>query len=603
MMNNKLKEVFTQPSAIVSGLSAIASLGLLLLHFLPLFLQYTLVGYPYEDFDEIATFNSSRVLSSPESYRCYRYGTLDTARFIAANFYYQYFDPIGKVNPTHTFSNNRPASLDDPFFVFREAAENPPTLGPDYCYFRGVNDRESILIARRIYVVSVFIATTVLVFLLLYYFREKSSLLPLAPVLLLCNFDFFSDAAWARPNAFIGVCALTIFFLLFSFITKGKQSALYLACGFVALGTAHKIDFLFYSLPVAMVALVAPLSNERPFRRMASIAAACLLAFLLPLLCFWPMLMISPVAELTPHIKVLLAIGAAASARNWSARINEFAEFARHAFHMDSSAWSAMSRNTIPMAVAFSLPFLFLTCTTVPFRTRLTLFALALFGPLHWSYIYMNAWMIVPRYMLSGMAFLMATIFCVMHIWVSSGIRWQRMLAVLLGLSTALEGYRLHQDSRFMVRLAEGSLATGRGLWEDNTRNMAVRRTVKLFQSGRFSNVVLVDQHSYIDLRYLIMNDLQPRYVHAGNFADILSTLPTGKTYLLLFTPGETSPPVGSMATLTSEDPSFSRSYQEYRKTAEALPLLDEFGTTQFYVLDWGPIGATQRTQVRLIRR
>jgi hypothetical protein len=593
------RRIFRYPGPLLTGFCALATL-LLLVRFLPMMLEYTNLTSPYEDWDEIASFNSSRVLAAPESYRCYRYGSLDTARFIIANAYYQTFDPIGKTSQVTTFSNNRPESLDDPYFAKRPAAHPPRTPGPDYAYYRGVNDRKPIFIARELYAVSTVAAHLALVLTLLYFLRSRAGLLLLVPVVLYTNIYFFNEAALARANAFNAVTALGVFLLLAVWLMERRSAALYAACCAVALGTAHKFDFLFYSLPVAIAAIGGVVSNDRPLRALFRTAGACLLAFLLPLLAFWPMLLVNPHAELKLQFETLQNLGTVT--RPWSVRADEFAIFSHYAFRMDPEHWSVLWRNAIPLASVVAIPFLFLSCTQLSRRVRVVLVLTALCAPLHWVFIYSSSWSIVPRYLLTGLAFSVGAIACFLHLCAGSGVRWRQAVAVLLLLIISLSGYKLYIDRKYAAsEIVRNSLRAGDGLWHNHSRNQAVVHAASLALSGTYSKTVLVDQHSYTDLRYFRLKGLEPLYIHAGNFKQVLSRVEHSKPHLIVFAPAAPEPS-GYWANVTKEDPEFSASYRIYRAAIEEFPLLQEYGSTTMQLLDYGQLDAAHKMQVRAYR-
>src|SRR5688572_29010809 len=82
--------------------------------------------------------------------------------------------------------------------------------------------------------------------------RARAGLILLLPFALYTNIYFFGEAALARGNAFNSIAAMAILFLLVIWLVEKRVAALYLACAVVAIGAAHKFDFLFYSLPVAI---------------------------------------------------------------------------------------------------------------------------------------------------------------------------------------------------------------------------------------------------------------------------------------------------------------------------------------------------------------
>src|SRR5262245_29593296 len=100
------------------GLGAVVTLVLLLQGIVHLYA--TSAGRPYENWDEIATFNSAHVVSGPTANQSWRYGSIDQFMSWVAIVYFNYFDEVGR-NHTHiSYSNNVPPSWDNPFLAFHK---------------------------------------------------------------------------------------------------------------------------------------------------------------------------------------------------------------------------------------------------------------------------------------------------------------------------------------------------------------------------------------------------------------------------------------------------------------------------------------------------
>ena len=50
-------------------------------------------------------------------------------------------------------------------------------------------------------------------------------------------------------------------------------------------------------------------------------------------------------------------------------------------------------------------------------------------------------------------------------------------------------------------------------------------------------------------------------------------------------------------------DPAFTKIYNQYRSTIEAMPLLKEFGSTNYLLLEYGQVEPQQRMQVRAFKK
>ena len=107
--------------------------------------------YPYEtgSWDEIATYNTSRVVFHKNSTRFYQYGSLDTGQQLIANWWYDNFDIVGKAHPVKHFSN----SVKQSFFDDQLAKKPKIWEHPYFRHFRGLSDRYQIFISRHIHFV------------------------------------------------------------------------------------------------------------------------------------------------------------------------------------------------------------------------------------------------------------------------------------------------------------------------------------------------------------------------------------------------------------------------------------------------------------------
>ena len=98
--------------------------------------------------DEIATYNSVRVVSGRYMASTFRYGTLDTFLQILATQYFLLFDPDGPGEDHYAFTNNNLTSFTSRHVEF-DGSLAGTTFG--YSYFRGLDDHQPILLARKIH--------------------------------------------------------------------------------------------------------------------------------------------------------------------------------------------------------------------------------------------------------------------------------------------------------------------------------------------------------------------------------------------------------------------------------------------------------------------
>lgn len=146
------------------------------------------------------------------------------------------------------------------------------------------------------------------------------------------------------------------------------------------------------------------------------------------------------------------------------------------------------------------------------------------------------------------------------------------------------------------------SLIRDHGLWAENSRNQAMVRAVELARAGGYAPVILVDQHSYTDPRYFRAEGLEPRQVHAENYGHVPGSLDDRSSYIVVYAALE-PPPAGYWASMAAADPAFTKKYKEYRAAMETLPLVQEFGSSVSYLLEFGQINPEQRMQLRIFRK
>jgi hypothetical protein len=188
-------------------------------------------------------------------------------------------------------------------------------------------------------------------------------------------------------------------------------------------------------------------------------------------------------------------------------------------------------------AVALML-LIYAVCIIFP-RTRRPAQTLAIgasIAILAWAVPIITADEVRDRYLFNGFAAFLAT----------SGMallaleRHGRQLSarVLLGACGIL--YLVH-----IVPLSYKSLGTYllyepfQGLDPTHHRNAATLEAIKAAKEPNFSTTVLVDQHSYIDLREFRRVGLEPKYVNLRNWDSITAGLAAGKDYVVVFGRGD----------------------------------------------------------------
>lgn len=275
----------------------------------------TLTHRPFEDWDEISTFNSARVLSGPNVEGEPTYGTIETFIQFAANEYYLFFDPVGRAKDQQIYSNNALRSLDDRYFAFHDRVP--------FHYFRGVDDHEPIFMSRRIHVVVLF-ALIATVATALWLSIGPPSLLFTGALLFICAATEMRvfDAWQSIPGPLNVVLCFAIAACLWAYARSAKPYFLYAAALCFALGLNLKMDLAVAGTMFPVACLVA--GRERRFELCVRDAGIAIAIFAVCLVATDPWLLISPAQEGGNKLRLLLSTTTTTSAdslllKNWPA--------------------------------------------------------------------------------------------------------------------------------------------------------------------------------------------------------------------------------------------------------------------------------------------
>ena len=189
--------------------------------------------------DEIATYNSARVVSGPYMASTFRYGTLDTFLQILATQYFLLFDPDGPGEDHYAFSNNNLASFTSRHVEF-DGSLAGTTFG--YSYFRGLDDHQPIFLARKMHLVVTYGLAMLIGGLAIFYLGPNALLLLLPLCCLTVNTDMAAQAGSALPNAINTVIAFSVTVLGFLAVAERRESCLYIGAALVAIALNMKID-------------------------------------------------------------------------------------------------------------------------------------------------------------------------------------------------------------------------------------------------------------------------------------------------------------------------------------------------------------------------
>jgi hypothetical protein len=284
------------------------------------FVQLAKINTPYEDWDEIGTFNNAAVMWSPLRTRTYAYGFLDTAKMALGRRLHEGPLTPGYCMGERIYSNNVPASFDSTGFDV--AQRNWVGLSAiDFNYFRGLVDRRGLFYARLINIACLLLlAIGVLLVLEVMMGGWAMASGSIALFWLITGHEFVSQSLLALPNAVNTLLALLVALLSGGAIIRSQWPWLALATVATALGFGHKIDFLALGLPVAAAFLMLAVRHRHRPGHVVVMGGLLLLCFVGSILLSDPYLLVGPVAEITQQIAVVRSITAAAVdvPQNWT---------------------------------------------------------------------------------------------------------------------------------------------------------------------------------------------------------------------------------------------------------------------------------------------
>jgi hypothetical protein len=547
----------------ISGALALAALVLLA----QAFLQLSQRGYPYEAWDEIATSNIAAVRDGPARYRVYAYGSLDTSIHELAQYFSARFTATGRSTVRHSFSNNVPSSLDNPSLM-----QGPKTwAGLEYNYFRGLNYRDSIFIARTVYVAAVLALCGILGALAIYFFGTLAPPLLFSSLLLMTAPPFVAQAPQALPNAINCLLVAAMFLAAMAAVMQARPRLFVAAAILFPLALNMKIDVALFGIFLA-AAYAASLHLAGASLRASAVLSGKLLAvFLVVFAISRPGILFNPSDEWAIQRNTLAILSSSENMLQLNFSI--FRKFLEEGFF-------SMAAMTIGPALFLLL--LAMQRDYAP-RKKLLIGVLALLAlAILWAGPVLMAAKLYPRYFLNG-----AGVFTViLGLAIVLGLRQPGTLPRILGFAllavvcgiTLARLMEVHDSGR---NLAEAHART-EGLDPAYSRNRASLEVVRLIRQGKYPPEVLVDQHSYTDLGIFAKNGIKPTYVNARNFEDIFRGI--AKPTLLLYAPANGYPPQDRRWFATTVN------WEGYVAALQRLPKLAEIAGNVMDTLSYAPV-------------
>ncbi len=596
--NNSAPQRWARWPALLFGITLLVGT---LAYFVPTFSTLTRSGYPYEAWDEIAGYNTSFVLAGEHTRRAHFYGTLDIAKFVLADTLYTRADPIGMTLRRVNYTNNVPETLEDYHVFYGPNFWAPQALGAiEYVYFRGVQDRTPIFWARAISMGLCMVAYLVVGLLFLRYAGPASPWLIGALALFVCQPTHHEQFSHALPNAFNALLIGGAWFLSIAILRSPSRPNMILLGCLLGIAVNSKFDAIIYTSGAGLAALAAPWIGRRfsvrPF-------VDLIVSFAVILVLTNPYLWFDPVQQLEIKRKFLsgVGVGSPSLSNNWEV----LAEFAQNFFSAQPNGTSFISAGIAGLllltiaAVGLILPLLL--DHEAPARARwarffisFTFLAFALLVPL----LFANT--LYARYFLPALCLIL----CQFGYAIAPPIgqrSWRKAVAAVVLVAFLASFLVQAKGLSHLANWLEDGLARRHGLDPRHSRNHATLHVIDQLMQQDERLEILVDQHSYIDLRAFLKRGKQPILVNALNFERVLQPSATDpdRPRIVIYTPGTSAVQPDWKGRWK---PEMETRYAAYIATLEQLPTLAAFGQNPAALLEWAPPGANDLVKIARLR-
>ena len=514
------------------------------------------------------------------------YGSIEEFKFRIAKFIYKQFDPVGKNLSPRRWTNNVLSSYLKPSAIF----ESPSF---DWTYSRGILDRRPFLIARYVNTIGgLILAATLSAFWLVRY--RYQALFLIVPLLwFLVSAGYLGEAVVAvTPNAWNALLAVMAFVCLTDVIERRRPVGLYISAALVAVGANEKIDFLFLGAPVAVTWIVADFEAGTFFRRWIRPALLCVVLFLAALISTNPRLLYALPLVIGEQCRLLSQAGPDAAdpghsgvGYNGVQLVNEFLNGSLGVPRKLAKLHSFRITAILGVCLLFPLSVMFSSDRDTR-RKRSMLVVWVLFYVSLWLVPLLVAGHAYPRYFLSGSAVAMISVgYACRNLWRENS-RLGRSLGLLVLCLCAISC--LSQAKQVSLRATRIKERLDSGLDRMVTRNQAVLEMIRLIESGNYSKQVIIDQHSYTDIRAFLEKGISVTLINVFNFQREFKKIePANKPTLGLYVPGNCAAPEEWEGKWNKEECSL---YKDYLKQLSGFETIAKFGNHPMFLLDWAPV-------------
>ena len=547
---------------------------------------------PYEAWDEIATFNNAFVVTGPTAGRTYRYGSLDTFLQILGITIYDAFDPDGPAYAHIRYSNNVPQSWNDPSLPFHAKTWSSAM---DYNYFRGVDDHQPIFLSRYLHLLFLWLVGLTICWTLFRTYGPSSVPLLAMFFAMWSAPEIWSEGSKSLPNAINAVFAFGVVAFAISYCDRGKRALLLGSVACLVLGLNFKIDMaLLAPGPVIAILFSAGRFGVRTVLRDAAVA---LVLFIAVFVATSPAILADPAQNLLVHYPGHFPWLNRHNAPDFRANVRSLLQFVGQNITFTTMWWEIIGLIAGMLAIG--------VLEVLAFSRQDSLTALILVTAVLvlfvWAAFILSFPVIYHRYWFNGLAALAAASGMGILAMSRIGGRWRSFAGVLV--SAVL----LQSAAHAMVETASGTAITrananSEGFNPRDHRNQAELAVIDLVRQGRFPSAVLVDQHSYIDLRLLRSQGVDARYVNMGTLDRVTAELGPGP-HLLIFARGtyQDNPYFIFLNWKDDWPPDLKQHFDQYQGRLLALPVVRRFPGPPQDVLTPEPVNESDDLFVSVI--
>ena len=542
-------------------------------------------GSPYEAWDECMGYTQATRMDLATRFGKATYGSVEELKFRVAKFFYKYFDPVGKHLTPRRWTNNVLSS-----YLRSSAIFNP---GFDWTYTRGILDRRPYIIARYINTLGGLILAAILCFFWLVRFRYQALFLVVPLLWFLVSLGYLLEAVTVTPNAWNALLAMMIFVCLIDVIERRSPVGLYVSAAVLGFGANSKIDFLLLGVPVAATWLVAGFEAGTWFRRWVRPVLLCGLLFLAMLFLTNPRLLYALPLAIGEQLRLLgqvrdvtVSSGTPSNVYNHLLLLKEFIN------HCLGAPWDVANLESLSAVIALAICLLFplsviFSSNLDPLRKRSVLVVLSFFYSSLWLIPLLFAGVAYDRYFLSGSAIAMISVgYCGRYLWGEKS-RLGRSLGLLIVCLCAI----VYVGQAKFVGFAASAIGAQQtdGLDRTFSRNQAVLEIIKLIESGNYSRQVIIDQHSYTDVRAFIEKGIPVVLINLFNYQQELEKIEhADKPTLGLYAVGKGEAPFPQWEGKWNDEE--RALYDRYLKYLSGFKTVAKFGNNPMFLLDWGPV-------------